>query len=62
MSGLPEPNLAVRHEITLAAAIVDGADGPVLVTQWRTVPSILTADEVATLQSLWQHALSEVLA
>ena len=62
VSGLPEPNLAVRHEITLAAAIVDGADGPVLVTQWRTVPSILTADEVATLQSLWQHALSEVLA
>ncbi len=62
VSGLPEPNLAVRHEITLAAAIVDGADGPVLVTQWRTLPSILTAEDVTALQSLWQNALSEVLA
>lgn len=52
----------MRHEITLAAAVVEGADGPVLVTQWRTLPAILTADDVAALQSLWQNALSEVLA
>jgi mycobactin peptide synthetase MbtF len=65
VSGTPEPNLAVRHEITLAAAIVgDTADaqhgGPTLVTQWRTLPGIFTAQDVETLQSLWQDALREV--
>jgi mycobactin peptide synthetase MbtF len=59
---LPEPGLAVRHELTIIAAILgDGAD-PVLGTQWRTLPDILTADDIAVLQSMWQDALREVVA
>ncbi len=60
VSALPEPGVAVRYELTIIAGIVADADTPVLVTQWRTLPDILTAGEVATLQSMWQDALREV--
>ena len=60
VSRAPEPEAAVRHELTLAAAVLGGADGPVLVTQWRSLPDILDADDIATLQTLWQNALREV--
>jgi mycobactin peptide synthetase MbtF len=59
-SALPEPGVAVRYELTIIAGIVGVADTPVLATQWRTLPDILTADEIATLQSMWQDALREV--
>jgi mycobactin peptide synthetase MbtF len=61
VSRIPEPNLAVRHEITLNVAMVDKDGSPVLGTQWRTLPDILSADDVATLQALWQDALREVI-
>lgn len=61
VSRTPEPNLAVRHEITLNVAMVDKDGAPVLGTQWRTLPEILSADDVATLQALWQDALREVI-
>lgn len=62
VSRIPEPDLAVRHEITLNVAMVDKDGSPVLGTQWRTLPDILSADDVATLQALWQDALREVIS
>ncbi len=35
---------------------------PVPATQWRTLPAILTADDIAALQSIWQDALRELAA
>lgn len=60
VSPLPEPRLAVRHELTVLAAVLGDSDAPVLGTQWRTLPDILTADDVAALQALWQESLREV--
>jgi mycobactin peptide synthetase MbtF len=60
MSALPEPGVAVRHELTIIAGIVGGVDAPVLATQWRTLPDILSGPDVATLQSMWQDAVREV--
>jgi mycobactin peptide synthetase MbtF len=60
LAGLPEPEQAVRHELTVLAAIVGTAGTPVLATQWRALPDILPADDIAALQSLWQDALSEI--
>jgi mycobactin peptide synthetase MbtF len=60
VSALPEPGAAVRHELTIIAGIVGDADAPVLATQWRTLPDILAADEVAALQTMWLDALREV--
>lgn len=61
VSRIPEPDLAVRHEITLNVAIVDSDGAPVLGTQWRTLPDIVSADDVAAFQELWQDALREVI-
>jgi mycobactin peptide synthetase MbtF len=60
VSPRPEPDLAVRHELTILAAVIGEADAPVLGTQWRTLPDILSADDVATLQAMWQDSLREV--
>lgn len=62
VSRIPEPELAIRHEITLNVLMVDKDGAPVLGTQWRTLPDILSADDVATLQALWQDALREVIS
>ncbi|WP_167107513.1 non-ribosomal peptide synthetase [Mycobacterium sp. DL592] len=56
VSMVPEPNAAVRHELTLIGAVSGGQ----LVTQWRTVADIFSPPEVTELQSLWQDALREV--
>jgi mycobactin peptide synthetase MbtF len=58
----PEPNLAVRHELTLAAGVMRFDGPPRLVVQWRTLPSILTATQVEELQGFWQEALRELAA
>ncbi|MGE2714898.1 amino acid adenylation domain-containing protein [Mycolicibacterium litorale] len=60
VSVLPEPEQAVRHELTVMAAVLGEGGAPVLATQWRTLPEVLSADDVAVLQSLWQDALREV--
>nr|WP_090276954.1 non-ribosomal peptide synthetase [Mycolicibacterium komanii] len=62
VSPLPEPRLAVRHELTVLAAVLGDGDAPVLGTQWRTLPDILTADDVAALQAMWQESLREVVS
>jgi mycobactin peptide synthetase MbtF len=53
---MTEPNLAVRHELTLVAAIAGGK----LVTQWRTLPDIFSDADVIALQSIWQDVLREL--
>jgi len=60
VSPLPEPDLVVRHEVTILAAVIGEGDSQVLGTQWRTLPDILSAADVATLQSMWQDSLREV--
>jgi mycobactin peptide synthetase MbtF len=60
-SKLPEPNLAVRHELTLMAAVVDQGGAPMLGVQWRALPEILSAEDIATLQAMWLDALREVI-
>jgi mycobactin peptide synthetase MbtF len=60
VSPLPEPNLAVRHELTIMAAVLGENDAPVLATQWRAMPDILTETDIAVLQSMWQDALREI--
>ncbi|CDQ43251.1 peptide synthetase mbtf [Mycolicibacterium neoaurum] len=62
VSRVPEPNLAIRHEITLNVLIVEKDGAPVLGTQWRTLPDIVAAEDVTTLQALWQEALNEVIS
>ena len=62
VSRIPEPNLAIRHEITLNVLIVEKDGAPVLGTQWRTLPDIVAAEDVTTLQALWQEALNEVIS
>ncbi|MGV0805658.1 amino acid adenylation domain-containing protein [Mycolicibacterium setense] len=57
---IPEPNVAVRHELTIMAAVIDRDGEAVLGTQWRTLPDILSADDIATLQAMWLDALREV--
>ena len=60
VSPVPEPNLAVRHELTIMAAVLGENDAPVLATQWRAIPDILTETDIAVLQSMWQDALREI--
>lgn len=57
---IPEPNVAVRHELTIMAAVIDRDGSAVLGTQWRTLPDILSAADIAALQALWLDALREV--
>jgi mycobactin peptide synthetase MbtF len=60
VSPLPEPNMAVRHELTIMAAVLGESDAPVLATQWRTLSDILTEADITVLQSMWQDALRAV--
>ncbi len=58
---LPEPDLAVLHELTITAAVMlDQAGAAVLATQWRALPEILSDDDITALQTLWQNAIREV--
>ena len=60
-SPVPEPNYAVHHELTLMAGIIDRDGTAALGVQWRTVPDILSADDIAELQQLWESQLREVV-
>ncbi|MCV7175120.1 amino acid adenylation domain-containing protein [Mycolicibacterium sphagni] len=53
---MTEPNVAVRHELTLVAAVAGGK----LVTQWRTLPEIFSEADVAALQDIWRDTLREL--
>ncbi|MGA9491148.1 MAG: amino acid adenylation domain-containing protein [Mycobacterium sp.] len=62
MSPLPEPDLAVRYELSLIATVLGNGEHQVLVTQWRSLPDILDESDIAELQRLWQQALEEMVA
>ncbi len=50
----------MRFELTINALVLTEGDAPVLATQWRALPDILTETDIAVLQSMWQDALREV--
>jgi mycobactin peptide synthetase MbtF len=58
---LPEPELAVRHELTILATLLGVGDRHILVTQWRALPDVLGEDELSALQALWAKALQEMV-
>lgn len=60
-SPVPEPNYAVHHELTLLAGVIDHDGTAALGVQWRTVPDIFSADDIAELQQLWESQLREVV-
>jgi mycobactin peptide synthetase MbtF len=62
VSPLPEPDLAVRFELSLVATVLGSGAHQVLVTQWRSLPDILSDSDISELQALWQQALEEIVA
>ncbi|HXY66752.1 MAG TPA: amino acid adenylation domain-containing protein [Mycobacterium sp.] len=61
MSPVPEPELAVRHELTILALVVRAGDRQMLASQWRALPGILDDSDISTLQTLWTEALEEMV-
>jgi mycobactin peptide synthetase MbtF len=57
---LPEPDLAVRHEVSIFATIVTVGEQSALLTQWRVLPDIVNETELATLQTIWHEVLREL--
>ncbi len=57
----PEPEQAVRHELTVVAGILGTDDARVLATQWRALPDIFDDADIAALQGLWSDALQEMV-
>jgi len=64
LGGLPplsEPDLAVRHELTVMATLLGARDQQILLTQWRALPEILNDSDLTAMQALWDEALQETL-
>lgn len=61
VGAVPEPEQAVRHELTVVAGIVGTGDARALATQWRSLPGILDAADIAALQQLWNDTLWEMV-
>lgn len=61
VSPVPEPELAVRHELTIAAMVLTYGGERVLAAQWRALPDILTDADITALQGLWIESLREVV-
>ncbi|MEB4209517.1 amino acid adenylation domain-containing protein [Mycobacterium sp. 94-17] len=61
VSPVPEPDLAVRHELTIAAMVLVYDGERVLAAQWRALPDILDRTDIAALQELWIDSLREVV-
>ncbi len=60
-SPVPEPELAVRHELTVIAAVLPVGDSPRLMMQWRALPDVISAEQIAGLQTIFGAALQEVV-
>ena len=58
---LPEPDLAVRHELGIFATIATVGEHSTLLTQWRVLPDIISETELAALQNIWNEALRELV-
>ena len=61
VSPVPEPELAVRYELSIVATVLGTSDHQVLVTQWRGLRDILGDSDIAALQALWTQALEEMV-
>ncbi|HXS86031.1 MAG TPA: condensation domain-containing protein, partial [Mycobacterium sp.] len=61
VSPLPEPDLAVRYELSLVATVLGSGEHQVLVTQWRALPDVLSESDIAALQQLWTQSLEEMV-
>ncbi|OCB41004.1 non-ribosomal peptide synthetase [Mycobacterium malmoense] len=61
VSPQPEPDLAVRHELTIVAAMLTSDGQRVLAAQWRSLPGILTEADIAELQHIWVRSLREMV-
>ncbi|MEO8816157.1 MAG: hypothetical protein ABI307_15125, partial [Mycobacterium sp.] len=61
LPSVPEPDQAVRHELSIVAAVADVGAGPALMTQWRALPDVLSEAEIAALQALFSDTLSELV-
>ncbi|MGA8544126.1 MAG: amino acid adenylation domain-containing protein [Mycobacterium sp.] len=61
MSAVPEPDLAVRHELTIMVVVVRDGGRQLLGSQWRALPDILDDSDIAELQALWTEALEEMV-
>lgn len=61
VSPVPEPELAVRHELTIAAMVLTYGGERVLAAQWRALPDILSDADMTALQGLWIDSLREVV-
>jgi mycobactin peptide synthetase MbtF len=57
---LPEPDLAVRHEVSIFATIMTAGEQSALLTQWRVLPDIVSEAELAALQEIWHQVLREL--
>jgi len=62
VSPLPEPDLAVRFELSLLATVLGSGEHQLLVTQWRSLPDILSESDITELQELWRQAIEEMVA
>jgi mycobactin peptide synthetase MbtF len=62
VSPLPEPDLAVRYELSLLATVLGSGEHQLLVTQWRSLADILGESDITELQELWRQALEEMVA
>ncbi|MEB3032888.1 non-ribosomal peptide synthetase [[Mycobacterium] nativiensis] len=63
LAGVPpiaQPDLAVRHELTIMAALLSSGGRHVLLTQWRALPDVLPEADLSALQALWEEALKEM--
>lgn len=60
-SPVPEPELAVRHELTIAAMVLTYGGQRVLAAQWRALPDVLDDADIAALQKLWIESLREMV-
>lgn len=56
-SPVPEPESAVRHELSIAVLIMETTEGPSIGTLWQAIPEVLDRSEVAELQSIWHEQL-----
>ena len=61
VSPQPEPDLAVRHELTIMAAVLPFDGQRVLAAQWRAPADILDDADIAALQQLWVESLREMV-
>lgn len=62
VSPQPEPDLAVRHELAIVAAMLTFDGQRVLAAQWRALPDVLDESDLAELQRLWLESLREMVA